>query len=115
MSASLRIAMLTHSTNPRGGVVLPGLDVELAPRLHLYHQTFRDIVRWALAHGIKRYHSSPFNYHPKLHLRMELTPLDLYARHRFAPANWALRLLSPLLAPTRQEPLLGQFPNAHQL
>lgn len=92
-----------------------GLDGALASPLHLYYQTFRDIVRWALAHGITRYHSAPFNYHPKLRLGMELTPLDLYARHRFAPANWALRLLSPLLAPTRQEPLLAEFPNAHQL
>lgn len=92
-----------------------GLDGALASPLHLYYQTFRDIVRWALAHGITRYHSAPFNYEPKLRLAMELTPLDLYARHRFAPANWALRLLSPLLAPTRQEPLLTQFPNAGQL
>ncbi len=92
-----------------------GLDGAVAASLHLYHQTFRDIVRWALAHGITRYHSAPFNYHPKLRLGMELTPLDLYARHRFAPANWALRLLSPLLAPTRQEPLLKEFPNAAEL
>lgn len=92
-----------------------GLDGALASPLHLYYQTFRDIVRWALAHGITRYYSAPFNYEPKLRLAMELTPLDLYARHRFAPANWALRLLSPLMAPTRQEPLLAQFPNAGQL
>ena len=92
-----------------------GLDSRLASTLHLYHQTFRDIVRWALAHGIKHYHSSPFNYDPKLHLRMDLTPLDLYARHRYAPANFLLRLLSPLLAPTRQEPLLALFPNAGML
>lgn len=92
-----------------------GLDARLASPLHLYYQTFRDIVRWALAHRITRYYSAPFNYHPKLRLGMDLTPLDLYARHRFAPANFLLRLLSPLLAPTRQEPLLAQFPNAHQL
>lgn len=92
-----------------------GLDGAWAIPLRLYHQTFRDIVRWALAHGITRYHSAPFNYHPKLRLGMDLTPLDLYARHRFAPANLALRLLSPLLAPTRHEPLLAEFPNAAQL
>ena len=58
-----------------------GLHETLALPLHLYHVTFRDIVRWALAQGLKHYYSSPFNYDPKLHLRMDLVPLDLYARH----------------------------------
>ena len=85
------------------------------PRCTSTHVTFRDIVRWALAHGLKHYHSSPFNYDPKLHLRMELVPLDLYARHISPVCNAALRWFAPLAAPTRQEPLLRQFPNAERL
>ena len=92
-----------------------GLDEAVATSLHLYHVTFRDLVRWALAHGLKRYCSSPFNYDPKLHLRMELVPLDLYARHLSPVVNVLLRWFAPLAAPTRQEPLLRQFPNADQL
>ena len=92
-----------------------GMDETVAAPLHLYHVTFRDLVRWALAHGLKRYCSSPFNYDPKLHLRMELVPLDLYARHLSPAANVLLRWFAPLAAPTRQEPLLRQFPNADQL
>ncbi len=92
-----------------------GLDEAAASALHLYHVTFRDIVRWALAHGLKHYYSSPFNYDPKLHLRMELVPLDLYARHVSPLFNTALRWFAPLAAPTRQEPLLRQFPNAERL
>ena len=92
-----------------------GLDEAAASALHLYHVTFRDIVRWALAHGLKQYYSSPFNYDPKLHLRMALVPLDLYARHTSPMFNWALRLFAPLAAPIRQEPILRQFPNADQL
>ena len=92
-----------------------GLDGETAASLHLYHVTFRDLVRWALAHGLKRYCSSPFNYDPKLHLRMELVPLDLYARHLSPVVNRLLRWFAPLAAPTRQEPLLRRFPNAEQL
>ena len=92
-----------------------GLDEAAAAALHLYHVTFRDLVRWALAHGLKRYCSSPFNYHPKLHLSMELVPLDLYARHLSPAINAVLRWAAPLAAPTRQEPLLQQFPNADQL
>ena len=92
-----------------------GMDEAVASALHLYHVTFRDLVRWALAHGLKRYCSSPFNYHPKLHLGMELVPLDLYARHLSPVVNTLLRWFAPLAAPTRQEPLLRQFPNGDQL
>ena len=92
-----------------------GLDERAGSALHLYHVTFRGIVRWALAHGMKQYYSSPFNYDPKLHLRMALVPLDLYARHTSPAVNMALRWCAPLAAPTRQEPLLRQFPNAERL
>ena len=92
-----------------------GLDENSASGLPLYHATFRDIIRWALAHGLKHYYSAPFNYDPKLHLRMELVPLDLYARHTSKVVNRLLRWFAPLAAPTRQEPLLAQFPNANRL
>ena len=92
-----------------------GVDEELASSLNLYHVTFRDIVSWALTHGLRHYYSSPFNYGPKLHLRMHLVPLDLYARHTSPAINFFLRHFASWLAPTRQEPLLGQFANAPQL
>ena len=92
-----------------------GMDEEDAAPLHLYHVTFRDLVRWALAQGLKRYCSSPFNYDPKLHLRMQLEPLDLYARHLSPIVNLLLRWFAPLASPTRQEPLLRRFPNAENL
>ena len=83
--------------------------------MHLYHLTFRDIIRWALAQGLECYYSAPFNYDPKLHLRMELVPLDLYAKHLSPVVNFFLRRLAPLAAPTRQEPLLKLFPNVDRL
>ena len=92
-----------------------GVDDDAPASLHLYHVTFRDVIRWALAQGLECYYSAPFNYDPKLHLRMELVPLDLYARHLSPMVNFFLRRLAPLAAPTRQEPLLRQFPNADQL
>ncbi len=92
-----------------------GIDEDASAALHLYHYTFRDLVRWALAQGLKWYYSAPFNYDPKQHLRMELVPLDLYAHHRSPLVNFFLRRFAPLVAPTRQEPLLQFFPNADQL
>ncbi|MBV9657009.1 MAG: GNAT family N-acetyltransferase [Verrucomicrobia bacterium] len=92
-----------------------GLDYAVAHELHLYHVTFRDLVNWALANDLRWYQSSPFNYEPKLRLRMDLVPLDLYACHRSRLVQSAIRRFAPLLAPTRQEPLLRQFPNFDQL
>ena len=92
-----------------------GMDEVAAASLHLYHVTFRDLVHWALAHGLKQYCSSPFNYHPKLHPGMDLVPLDLYARHLSPIVNVLMRWFAPLAAPTRREPLLRQFPNGDQL
>ena len=92
-----------------------GMDSAGATPLHLYHVTFRDIVRWGLGHGLKYYQSSPFNYSPKLHLRMELLPLDLYVRHTSPLINRLMGWFAPLVAPTRQEPLLASFPNAGEI
>ena len=58
-----------------------GLDYGCALDLHLYHYAFRDVVRWAMANGYKRFRSTGLNYDPKLHLRARLDPLDLYVRH----------------------------------
>ena len=92
-----------------------GLDERASASLPLYHLTFRDILQWALAQGLTHYYSSPFNYDPKWHLRMDLVPMDLYARHNHRLLHLLLRRLAPLADPTRQEPVLNQFANVHEL
>ncbi len=92
-----------------------GLDYRVALDLHLYFYTFRDILRWAFAQGLKRYCSSPLNYEPKLHLDCELAPLDLYVWHT---TPWVNRIFPPvlkLLEPTRHDSILQRFPNAAEL
>jgi hypothetical protein len=92
-----------------------GLDYAVALDLHLYHHAFRDTVRWAMANGYKRYHSSGLNYDPKLHLRYLLDPIDLYVRHTSAIGNAVLRRALPLLEPTRYDKTLRLFANYHEL
>jgi predicted N-acyltransferase len=92
-----------------------GLDYSVALDLHLYFHTFRDILSWALANGLKRYRSSPLNYQPKLHLGCNLFPLDLYVRHTNPILNRLFRPLLKLLEPTRHDPILQRFPNAPEL
>jgi predicted N-acyltransferase len=92
-----------------------GLDYGVALDLHLYFHTFRDILSWSLANGLKRYRSSPLNYQPKLHLGCSLFPLDLYVRHTNPLFNRLFRPILKLLEPTRHDPILKRFRNAHKL
>ena len=92
-----------------------GLDYRVALDLHLYFYTLRDILSWALVQGLKRYRSSPLNYQPKLHLGCDLYPLDLYVRHRNPVLNKIFRPFLKFLEPTRHDPVLRRFRNAHEL
>jgi predicted N-acyltransferase len=92
-----------------------GLEYRVALDLHLYFYTFRDIIRWALGHGLTSYLSSPVNYEPKLHLDCELAPLDLYVMHTSSWLNPIFGRAVQFLEPTRHDPVLARFPNAHEL
>jgi predicted N-acyltransferase len=92
-----------------------GLDYSVALDLHLYFYTLRDIISWALQQGLKYYYSNPLNYGPKLHLRCELVPLDLYVMHASTLLNPIFRRIIKYLGPTRHDPFLRQFPNVDQL
>jgi hypothetical protein len=92
-----------------------GLDYAVALRLHLYHYAVRDMTAWAMVQGYKWLRSSGLNYDPKLHLRHELDPIDLYVRHTSWLANLALKRILPLIEPTRYDPVLRKFANYQEL
>jgi predicted N-acyltransferase len=92
-----------------------GLDYSVALDLHLYFYTLRDIISWSLQQGLKYYYSNPLNYGPKLHLRCQLVPLDLYVMHTSALLNPIFRRMIKYLGPTRHDSILRRFPNADQL
>jgi predicted N-acyltransferase len=92
-----------------------GLDYRVALDLHLYFYTRRDVISWSLQQGLKYYYSNPLNYEPKLHLRCELVPLDLYVMHTSALLNPIFRRAIKYLGPTRHDPVLRRFPDADQL
>lgn len=92
-----------------------GLDYAVAFDLNLYFYTLRDIISWSLAQGLRYYCSSPLNYDPKLHLGCELVPLDLYVMHTGSLINPLFRRALRYLQPTKHDPVLRLFPNAHEL
>jgi hypothetical protein len=92
-----------------------GFDYAVSLDLHLYYTTVKDLFEWSLAQGLKRYDTGQLNYHPKLHLRMKLAPLDLYSRHTSPLLNPLYKLALGFLQPVRHDPLIRQFPNADEL
>jgi hypothetical protein len=92
-----------------------GLDYKVALEQHLYFVTFRDIVTWAIENKYHSYYSAPLNYEPKYHLRHDLVPLDLYVRTSWDWINPLFRAVVPYLEPTRYDPMIRKFANAHEL
>jgi predicted N-acyltransferase len=92
-----------------------GLDYSVALDLHLYFYTLRDVLTWGMQQGLDEYVSGPLNYDPKLHLGCELMPLDLYVMHTARIFNPIFSRAVKYLEPTRHDPVLRKFPNAHEL
>jgi hypothetical protein len=92
-----------------------GMDYSVALELHLYYYTIRQILTWAIDQGLRFYCSTPLNYDPKLHLGCSLAPLDLYVRHTSNLLNPIFGRMVKLLEPTRHDPVLRHFSNAHEL
>jgi predicted N-acyltransferase len=92
-----------------------GLDYSVALRLHLYHYAVRDMISWAISEGYKCLRSSGLNYDPKLHLRHQLDPVDLYVRHTSSIANAFLTHALVMIEPTRYDQTLRKFPNYREL
>jgi hypothetical protein len=92
-----------------------GMDYAVALDLHLYFTTFRDIIQWAAENGLKHYYTGPLNYDPKLHLRLDLDPLDLYARHTSALINPIFKIALNYLQPARHDKTIRQFRNVQDL
>jgi predicted N-acyltransferase len=92
-----------------------GLDYQVALDHHLYFVTFRDIITWAIDNKYHTYYSAPLNYEPKYHLRHDLVPLDLYVRTSWDLVIPLFRFVVPWLEPTRYDPMIRKFANAHEL
>lgn len=83
-----------------------GLDYSVAYELHLYYVTFRDLLHWALANGLRRYASAPLNYDPKLRLRLEPQEVDVYVKHTSPWLNALIKAFAPVFEPARTDPVL---------
>jgi len=82
------------------------IALSVARELNLYYFSFHDIIEWALQHRYRTYRSAPFNYDPKMHLRLELEPVDLFVRHGLPLCNFLLRHFAPRFSPVQSNLVL---------
>jgi hypothetical protein len=92
-----------------------GMDYSVALDLHMYFVTWRDIVQWSIDNGLRQYHTGPLNYDPKLHLKLRLSPQDLYARHISKLINPFFKIAMGFMHPVRHNPILRKFENAREM
>jgi len=57
----------------------------------------------------EQYYGAPFNYDPKLHLRLQPVDVDLYVRHTSRFVNLMLKLIAPSFAPAKSDPALRKY------
>jgi len=92
-----------------------GMDYTVALDLHLYFVTWRDILQWSIDQSLRMYHTGPLNYDPKLHLRLTLSPQDVYARHLAPWLNPAFKFAMQFMHPVRHDRTIRRFKNAGDL
>ncbi|MBF0489583.1 MAG: GNAT family N-acetyltransferase [Candidatus Omnitrophica bacterium] len=83
-----------------------GLDYQVAYKYHLYFLTFRDIVKWCIANGIKVYEGGALNYDPKKHLDFSFFVQYIYCRHKNPIWNVLLGFLPYILKPENFDPII---------
>ncbi len=83
-----------------------GMDYSCAYEYHLYYLTFRDLLSWCLANGIRKYESGALNYDPKKRLDMRFVNRYLFVRHLNPVLNRVLSPLYGLIEPSRSDPAL---------
>lgn len=83
-----------------------GMDYGVAYDLHLYFATFRDIVRWCIGNGVRKYKSGALNYDPKKRLDLDFLPQSIFMRHKNRLMNFFLGILTRSLKPENFDPTL---------
>lgn len=86
-----------------------GFDYALAYDYHLYFVKFRDILKWCIEHGIKRYETGYTSYEPKKRLKFDLVPLYLYVKLRNRVLRPAFNLLCLMLKFENFDPTLKEM------
>jgi len=82
-----------------------GFDYSVSHIYSLYFVRFRDLMKWCIDHGIKRYEMGPTTYEPKRRLDFNFIRLYLYLKHRNKLVNRFSGIISYFLKPENFDPV----------
>ncbi len=86
-----------------------GFDYTVSNQYYLYFIRFRDLLKWCIDHGIKRYEMGQTSYEPKRRLRFNFIRYYLYIKHRNPLLNFLLIPISHLMKPENFDPVFKQM------
>jgi predicted N-acyltransferase len=82
-----------------------GFDYSVAYEYHLYFVRFRDLMKFCIAHGIKKYEMGVTSYEAKRRLGFDFIPLYFYMKHRNPLLNPFVKVVSHFMKPENFDPV----------
>jgi len=86
-----------------------GFDYEVAYQYNLYFVRFRDLLKWCIAHGIKKYEMGVTAYEPKRSLGFEFIRLYFYVKHCNPFVNPFAKLVTHFIKPENFDPVFKEM------
>jgi len=86
-----------------------GFDYELSHEYYLYFVRFRDLMKWCLLNGMKKYEMGVTSYEAKRRLGFAFIHLYFYMKHRNPLINLFLNNFSHFLKPENFDPVFKEM------
>jgi len=89
-----------------------GFDYSVAYQYYLYFVRFRDLMKWCIARGIKKYEMGSTTYEPKRRLGFDFIRLYFYMKHRNKLINPFIGIVSRFIKPENFDPVFKEMKKA---
>ncbi|MBI4982736.1 MAG: GNAT family N-acetyltransferase [Candidatus Omnitrophica bacterium] len=86
-----------------------GFDYTISHKYNLYSVRFRDLLKWCIEHGIKKYEMGVTSYEVKRRLGFNFIRLYFYMKHRNPIINKCIPFLKFLFAPEYFDPVFKEM------
>ncbi|MDP2939525.1 MAG: GNAT family N-acetyltransferase [Candidatus Omnitrophota bacterium] len=86
-----------------------GFDYSVAHEHYLYFVRFRDLMKWCITHGIKKYEMGATSYEAKRRLGFNFIRLYFYMKHRNPLLNPFFNIVSHFMKPENFDPVFKEM------
>ena len=91
-----------------------GFDYAVAYKYHLYLVRLRDLIKWCIANGIKKYEMGVTNYEPKRRMGFDYIPLYFYMKHCNKLFNPLFKIGICFMKPENFEPVFKEMKKSNK-